>query len=127
MTISPLPVGDPEELGFDSERLSRIGPAMQKFIDNEKVPNLVTLVARKGQIVHLDARGFLDLDTREPVDTTTVFRLYSNTKPIAGVATMILYEAGLLTPDDPVGRYLPEYADLRVLMSLCVRWIALAA
>lgn len=114
MTTSPLPIGDPEALGFDSERLSRIGPAMQKFIDDKKVPNLVTLVARKGQIVHLDARGVMDLDTQAPVDTSTLFRLYSNTKPIAGVATMILYEAGLLTPDDPISKFLPEYAKLRV-------------
>jgi CubicO group peptidase (beta-lactamase class C family) len=114
MTTSSLPTGDPEALGFDAERLSRIGPAMQKLIDDEKVPNLVTLVARKGQIVHLDARGVMDLDTRKPVDTSTLFRLYSNTKPIAGVATMILFEAGLLTPDDPVSKFLPEYADLRV-------------
>lgn len=117
MTTSPLPIGDPEALGFDSERLSRIGPAMQKFIDDEKVPNLVTLIARKGQIVHLDARGVMDLDTRKPVDTSTLFRLYSNTKPIAGVATMILYEAGLLTPDDPISKFLPEYAKPRVQMA----------
>ncbi len=117
MTTSPLPIGDPEALGFDSERLSRIGPAMQKFIDDGKVPNLVTLAARKGKIAHLDARGVMDLDTQKPVDTSTLFRLYSNTKPIAGVATMILYENGLLTPDDSVAKFLPEYADLKVALA----------
>ena len=117
MTTSSLPIGDPEALGFDSERLSRIGPAMQKFIDDGKVPNLVTLAARKGQIVHLDARGVMDLDSRQPVDASTLFRLYSNTKPIAGVAALILYEAGLLTPDDPVSKFLPEYGSLRVAVA----------
>ena len=111
---SPLPVGDPRSLGFDPERLSRIGPAMQEFVDDGRVPNLITLVARRGQLVHLDARGVLDLDTgaRAPIDT--LCRMYSNTKPVASVATMILFERGVLTPDDPVSKFLPEFADARV-------------
>jgi CubicO group peptidase (beta-lactamase class C family) len=113
---SSLPMGDPEALGFDAQRLARIGPAMQHYIDARKVPNLVTLLARRGEIVHLEARGVLDLESGEPVDTSTLFRLYSNTKPIAGLATLILYEDGLLTPDDPVGRFLPEWSNLRVLL-----------
>lgn len=114
MTYSTLPQGDPETLGFDPQRLSLIGPAMQQYIDDKKVPNLVTLVARRGQVVHLDARGVLDLDSQQPVDNGTLFRLYSNSKPIAGVATMILFEAGVLTPDDPVSKFVPELSNLRV-------------
>ena len=111
---SALPVGDAAALGFDPERLARIGPAMQAFVDDGRVPNLVTLVARQGRIVHQHACGLLDLDEDAPAGLDTLFRMWSNTKPIAGVATLILYERGVLTPDDPIAKYLPEYADMRV-------------
>ena len=114
MSDSPLPVGDPSALGFDPDRLARIGPAMQAFVDDRRVPNLVTLVARQGQIVHQHACGVLDLDDVAPAGFDTLFRMYSNTKPIAGAATMVLFERGVLTPDDSVGRYLPEWRDLQV-------------
>ena len=111
MTDSPLPLGDPSDLGFDASRIAKIGPAMQAFVDARKVPNLVTLLARKGQIVHFEARGVLDLNADDPVTKDSLFRMYSNTKPIAGVATLILFERGILTPDDPVARFLPEYGS----------------
>lgn len=111
----PLPLGDAKALGFDPERLVRIGPAMQAFVDARRVPNLVTLVARRGRLVHRHACGLLDLDEDAPAGVDTLFRMWSNTKPIAGVATLILYERGVLTPDDPVAKYLPEYANPRVL------------
>jgi len=114
MSLATLPTGDPAALGFDPERLAAIGPAMQKFVDDEKVPNLVTMVVRKGQVVHLDARGVMDFESNTPVDTGTLYRLYSNTKPIAGVATLILFEAGILTPDDPVTRFVPELKNMKV-------------
>ena len=114
MSDSPLPAGDPAALGFDPDRLSRIGPAMQAFVDDRRVPNLVTLVARRGQIVHHHACGVLDLDEKTAAGPDTLFRMYSNTKPIAGAATMVLYERGILTPDDPIAKFLPEWADQRV-------------
>ena len=114
---SPLPAGDPESLGFDPERLARIGPAMQEYVDARRVPNLITLVARRGQLVHLDARGVLDFDTGAPAPTDTLCRMYSNTKPVASVATMILFERGVLTPNDPVAEYLPEFAASRVRLA----------
>ena len=114
MSDSPFPVGDPAALGFDPERLSRIGPAMQAFVDDGRVPNLVTLVARGGQIVHQHACGVLDLDEDAPAGLDSLFRMYSNTKPIAGAATMVLYERGVLTPDDSIGRFLPEWRNLQV-------------
>lgn len=115
MSDTPLPLGDAKDLGFDENRLAEIGPAMQHFVDEQKVPNLVTLLARKGQIVHYEARGVLDLDKQNPVGTDSLFRMFSNTKPIAGVATLILFERGILTPDDPVSRFLPEWSDLKVV------------
>ena len=115
MSNSPLPIGDPRELGFDPDRLAAIGPAMQHYVDTQKVPNLVTLLARKGQLVHFEARGVLDLEQGNPVGKDSLFRMFSNTKPIAGVATLILFERGILTPDDPVARFLPEWANLQVV------------
>ena len=112
--MSPLTPGDPVALGFDPDRLGRIGPAMQTYVDEKRVPNLVTLIARRGQIVHLDARGVLSFETGEPATPDSLFRMFSNTKPLAGVATCILYERGVLNPDDPVSRFLPEFGDMRV-------------
>ena len=112
--MSALPHGDAAALGFDPKRLAVIGPAMQSYIDDRRVPNLVTLIARRGEIVHLDARGVLSFETGKPATTASLFRMFSNTKPLAGVATCILYERGLLTPDDPISRFLPEFHDNRV-------------
>ena len=109
-----LPAGDAAALGFDPKRLGQVGPAMQAYVDDKRLPNLVTLIARRGQIVHLDARGVLSFETGKPATPESLFRMFSNTKPLAGVATCILYERGLLTPDDPVSRFLPEFADTRV-------------
>ena len=114
MTDAPLPQGAPAALGFDPQRLESIGPAMRAFVDDGRLPNLVTLVARRGQVVHQHACGVLDLDDHTPAGLDTLFRMWSNTKPIAGVATLILYERGLLNLDDPIARFLPEYADQRV-------------
>ena len=90
---------------------------MQEFVDARRVPNLVTLVARGGRIVHHHACGVLDRDDDAPAGLSTLFRVWSNTKPVAGVATIVLYERGLLTPDDPVSKFLPEYADQRVRLA----------
>jgi CubicO group peptidase (beta-lactamase class C family) len=113
----PLPFANPEEVGVSSERLARIRPALQKFIDQRKVPNLVTLVARHGKVVHFDAQGYMDFDSKKPAPKDTVFRLYSNSKPITGVATMILYEEGRLNLDDPVSKYIPAFKNPVVLVS----------
>ena len=112
--MSALPLGDAAALGFDPKHLARIGPAMQPYVDDQRVPNLVTLIARRGQIVHLEARGVLSFETGRPATPEGLFRMFSNTKPLAGVATCILYEQGLLNPDDPVSRFLPEFGDSRV-------------
>ena len=72
MITTPLPSGDPRQLGFDAERLARIGPAMQAFADDGRVPNLVTLLARRGQVVHRHACGVLDLEADAPAGFDTL-------------------------------------------------------
>ena len=113
----PLPGIKPEDAGFSSERLARIRPGLQKFIDNQKVPNLVTLVVRHGKIVYYDAQGYLDLKSKKPVPEDAIFRLYSNSKPIAGLATMLCVEDGLLSLNDPVSKYIPAFKNPMILAS----------
>jgi CubicO group peptidase (beta-lactamase class C family) len=113
----PLPFSKPEEAGFSSERLARIRPGLQKFIDKQKVPNLVTLVVRHGKIVYYDAQGYMDLESKKPVQKDTICRLYSNSKPIAGLATMICVEDVLLALEDPVSKYIPAFKNPMVLAS----------
>jgi CubicO group peptidase (beta-lactamase class C family) len=110
----PLPFAEPEEVGLSSERLSLIRPAMQRFIDKGMEPNFVTMVIRQGKIVHYEALGYMDIDSKEPVRKDTIYRLWSNTKPITGVAAMICVEEGLLSLDDPVSKYIPAYKNQRV-------------
>ena len=78
---TPLPLGDPKDLGFDPERLSRIAPAMEAFVADARVPNLVTLLARRGRIVHHHACGVLDLDEDAPAGVDTLFRMCPTPSP----------------------------------------------
>jgi len=107
----PLPFAEPEEVGMSSERLSRIKPSMQEFIDSGKDPNFNTMVVRKGKVVYHEAQGYMNIETKKPVQKDTIYRLWSNTKPITGVATMICLEEGRLSLDDPLSRYFPSYAN----------------
>jgi CubicO group peptidase (beta-lactamase class C family) len=106
-----IPQVAPGEAGFSAERLGRIRPAMQKYIDTKKVPNIISLVMREGKIVHFDAQGCLDMESRAPAPKDTIYRLYSNSKPVAGTAVMILFEEGRLNLDDPVSKYIPAFKN----------------
>ena len=80
MPNSSLPDGNPSELGFDEGRLAQIGPEMQKYVDDRRVPLLVTLLARHGKIVHFESRGVLDFDTQVSAPKETLCRMFSNTQ-----------------------------------------------
>ena len=84
MSEEPLPMGDPAELGFDRERLAQLRLVMQHFVDEQKLPIVVTFLARKNQLVHFDARGVLDLEQSNSVAKDSLFRMFSNEKPIGG-------------------------------------------
>jgi CubicO group peptidase (beta-lactamase class C family) len=107
----PLPSIKPEDAGFSSERLAKICPSLQKFIDKQMIPNVVTLVARHGKIVHYEAQGYMDFVSKKPARKDTIYRLWSNSKPITGTATMICVEDGLLSLDDPVSKYIPAFKN----------------
>ena len=110
----PLPYAKPEEVGVSSARISLIRPELQRFIDGKKDPNFVSMVVRKGKIVHWEAQGYMDFESKRPVQKDTIYRLWSNTKPITGVATMICLEEGVLTLDEPISKYIPAFKNPRV-------------
>jgi CubicO group peptidase (beta-lactamase class C family) len=103
-----------ESVGMSTERLSRLDAGMKRLVDDRQVAGLVTLVERHGKIVHFNAVGQLDVRKTDPVQKDSIFRIYSMTKPITGVAMMMLYEEGKWQLNDPVSRYIPEFARLKV-------------
>jgi CubicO group peptidase (beta-lactamase class C family) len=105
-----VPRAQPEDVGLSSERLERIGAAMQKHIDAGEIAGVVTLVARRGRIAHFEAYGHSDIAKRTPMRTDHIFGLASMSKPITGVAIMMLVERGDIRLSDPVSRYIPEFA-----------------
>lgn len=109
-----LRVVTPELAGMSTERLARIGPAMQTYIDAQLVPGTVTLVARHGKVVHFEARGYMDVDSQKPMRTDALFRIASMTKPITSVALMMLYEEGKFQLRDPVSKFIPGFAGQSV-------------
>lgn len=109
-----LPTTKPEEVGFSSERLNRIGPAMQKYIDARMAPGILTVIARHGRIIHYETRGLMDIENNKPMANDTIFRIMSMTKPIACVGLMMLYEEGHFLLNDPISRYLPSYKNMMV-------------
>ena len=111
-----LPTVRPEIVGMSSERLARIKPLLQRYVDEGKVAGIQTLIARKGKIVHFEQVGKLDLDTHSALREDSLFRIYSMTKPITTTAAMILYEEGKLQLDDPVEKYLPAFKNKKVLV-----------
>ncbi len=110
-----LPTADPESAGMSADGLARIGPAMQAYIDDGRVAGIMTMVARRGQVVHWEAVGHRDIGAGDPLEPDDIFRIYSMTKPITSVATMILVEEGALALGDPVSDFIPQFADVAVL------------
>ncbi len=109
-----LPSAAPESVGMSAQRLGRIGDAFRKEIDQGKLPGAVFLVARKGKLVYSEAIGFQDKNTGKPMAKDSIFRIYSMTKPIVSVATMMLVEDGRIQLTDPVSKYLPAMKPLSV-------------
>jgi len=104
----------PAKIGLSKERLDRIGPVMQRYVDTKQAAGVVVLIARHGRIGYLEAFGKQDAESGVPVKKDTIFRIYSMTKPLTSVAAMVLYEEGRFRLKDPVARYLPEFKDAQV-------------
>jgi CubicO group peptidase (beta-lactamase class C family) len=106
----------PESAGLSSERLKRLDAGLQRFVDEGRLAGVTTLLARHGRIVNANAFGKKNLNAPDPLQRDSIFRIYSMTKPITGVAMMMLYEEGKWRLDDPVTRYIPELAKLQVFL-----------
>ena len=109
-----IPVGEAESVGMSTERLARIDTAMQRHIDAGDIQGAVTAVARRGKVVHFKAHGLMDVEAERPMARDAVFIMMSSTKPVLGVAAMMMIEEGLIRPNDPVEKYIPEFADMQV-------------
>jgi CubicO group peptidase (beta-lactamase class C family) len=116
-----LPLGaqsaKPETVGLSGERLSRIHDAMQLHIDAHDVSGAVTLVARNGQIVWFDAQGLMDSAAKAPMQKNATFRVFSMSKPICGVAILMLLEEGKVRLNDPVSKFIPEFKGSKVAVT----------
>ena len=99
---------------MSSERLARIAPVMQSYIDKGLIAGAVTAVARKGRLVHWQTHGQMDIAAGKPMREDAIFRIASMTKPITSVALMMLWEQGGFQLRDPVSKFLPEFADPKV-------------
>jgi CubicO group peptidase (beta-lactamase class C family) len=106
-------VVSPEQVGLSSARLARIGPAVETHIGDDRVAGAVTLLARRGHVVHQECFGLMDRERDKPMLPDTIFRIYSMTKPITCVALMTLYEQGRFQLFDPVCKFIPRFADLK--------------
>ena len=104
----------PEDLGLSAERLERIGETMQAYVDNGEIVGAMGLIARHGKVAYIKTWGKRDRESGAPMTNDTIFRIYSMSKPITSVAVMMLYEEGHFLLQDPVAKYLPELAEMRV-------------
>ncbi|MGC8640904.1 MAG: serine hydrolase domain-containing protein [Isosphaeraceae bacterium] len=109
-----LPRAAPEAVGISSARLKRIGEAIQRHIDAKHISGAVTLVARRGFVVHFEAHGLKDVASMAPMTRDTIFRMASSSKPVTGAAIMILVEEGKVRLSDPVSRFIPEFKEMKV-------------
>ena len=104
----------PEEVGLSSDRLKRIHDVVQAHIDAKDLAGAVTLVMRRGKVVHFEAHGLVELESAKPMRTDTLFRMASMTKPMTAVAVLMLMEEGKLLLSDPVSKFIPEFKNPRV-------------
>ena len=104
----------PETVGFSAERLARIDKAMQEDIDQRKTGGIVVLVARHGTIAYHKAFGMADIESGKKMQTDSLFRLYSMTKPVTSAALLTLYEEGKFQLSDPLEKYIPAFKDVKV-------------
>jgi CubicO group peptidase (beta-lactamase class C family) len=110
-----LPMAKAETVGMSSKRLERITAFIKGYIDRNEIAGAVTLVARKGKIVHFEAQGSRYKEENAPMQKDTIFSLMSMTKPIASTALMMLWEDGRFMLDDPISKWLPSYANKTVI------------
>jgi CubicO group peptidase (beta-lactamase class C family) len=116
LAASSLPTARAEDVGLSTDRLKRINELMQRAIDANEVSGAVTIVARRGRIAHFEAQGLMDREAKTPMRKDAIFRIASMSKPVTGVAILMLMEEGKLRLTDPVSRFIPEFKNTQVAM-----------
>ena len=116
-TFASVTTVKPEDVGLSAVRLQRITDMIQRRIAAGDLTGAVTIVARRGKVAHLAAQGVMDLDSKKPMTPDTMFRIASMTKPVIGVSIMMLVEEGKLHLSDPVARFIPEFANMKVAVA----------
>jgi CubicO group peptidase (beta-lactamase class C family) len=109
-----LATARPESVGMSSARLAQLTSGMKELADQGKLSGIVTMVARDGKVVHFETAGTRDISSGAPMKKNSIFRIYSMSKPITGVAMMMLFEEGKWQLNDPVSKHIPEFANLKV-------------
>ena len=117
LAAASLPVSKPEDVGLSSERLQRIHEMVMRHVEAHDISGAVTIVARKGHVVHYEAHGLMDIESKKPMTKDALFRLASSSKPVTTVAILILLEEGKLKLTDPVSKFIPEFRDSRVAIA----------
>src|SRR6266852_9353525 len=112
--MDTLPLVAPEQVGLSAARLDRVGKWMHRWVDSGRLAGATTLVARRGQVVHLASSGLADLARGTAMTPATIHRFYSMTKPLTSAAIMMLYEEGRFQLDDPISKFIPGFANPRV-------------
>lgn len=112
--VRPLPVAAPVEVGICPQGAARLLAVLQSEIDRKRLPGAVVLLARHGRVALFESLGEQNPQANAPMTVDSIFRIYSMTKPIVSVAVMMLMEQGRVLLDDPVGKYLPEFAAQQV-------------
>lgn len=115
-TVRPVAAVSPSAMGLSGKRLKRIDDVMEQYVAEGKIAGVVTLVARHGRVVHREAFGMADIEADRKMKTDSLFRIASMSKPITATAVMILYERGEFLLNDPVSKYIPEFANPDVLV-----------
>jgi CubicO group peptidase (beta-lactamase class C family) len=118
LAAQSLPTVRPEEVGVSSKKVEGLSKFMQSLVDDGKISGGVTVMARHGKLIHLKAVGMADREAKTPMQTDSIFRIASMTKPITSVAIMMLWEQSKLDLDDPVSKYIPEFESPKVLVGV---------
>ena len=109
-----LPTAGPQSVKLTPSGLARIDSAMSAYVESGKLPGIVVAVARNGRLAHWKAFGLRSIEANDPMERDDLFRIYSMTKPITSAAMMLLVDEGKVTLEDPVAKYLPAFADIKV-------------
>jgi CubicO group peptidase (beta-lactamase class C family) len=110
----PMQVSNPEDVGMSSERLACITSVMEAYVKDNRLPGIMTLLQRRGKVVHFGKYGLMDIEAGKPMQEDAIFRIYSMTKPVISVAIMMLLEEGRFNLNEPVATFIPAFAKTKV-------------